>query len=250
MPSRLSGCQETGAGVWAPDMAKSRQCTALMFPPLVHVSTQGPQILILVPSGPLMPLYSRSRKGLSLPTSGVLAFRGDSPVTQEGPQGTQARPPRLQPYRLGAAPSLSPSSASASRAEGCWEHGRGSACNPGNASQGDSAFGGLHGLMLSRLLSALPPTSEHGPSASAVCSRPVTAHVPLSFSSQRPPASAVLLPRVYFSRSYPDFQAQLESSLFPGPSPVPCWVKPSSGFPPHWLLCALKAPPRQVPNLN
>lgn len=24
MPSRLSGCQETGAGVWAPDMAKSR----------------------------------------------------------------------------------------------------------------------------------------------------------------------------------------------------------------------------------
>lgn len=171
-------------------------------------------------------------------------------LMQEGPQGTQGRPPRLQPYRLGAAPSLSPSSAPASRAEGCWEHGRGSACSPGNASQGDSAFGGLHGLMLSRLLSALPPTSAHGPSASAVCSRPAAAHVPLSFSSQRPPAGAVLLPRVYFSRSHPDFQAQLESALFPGPSPAPCWLKPSSGLPSHWLLRALKAPPRQVPNLD
>lgn len=104
MPSRLSGCQETGAGVWAPDMAKSRQCTALMFPPLVHVSTQGPQILILVPSGPLMPLHSRPRKGLSLPTSGVLAFRGDSPGDARGPSGHPGQATQTSAIQTGSGP--------------------------------------------------------------------------------------------------------------------------------------------------
>ena len=73
---------------------------------------------------------------------------------------------------------------------GCWEDGRGSAFKPGNPSQGELTFEGLHSLVLSWPLSTLSPTSEHGSSTSAISCHLITAHVPpflSAFAHKVPP---------------------------------------------------------------
>lgn len=206
--------------------------------------TRGPQILILVESGPLIPPHLSPRKGLRPSPSGVLASWGDSPGDVGGPSGHCGAGLDLRPAASATQTVSGPVPLSQHRhglqRRGCWERGRGSACNPGNASGGDLAFGSLHNLVLTQLLSALPPTSEHGP-ASAISSRPVTSWTfcPLSFCSQCPllllssPLDSIFPDPTLMSR--PSWSRP--SSLAPAQRPASC---PPRDFPPsHGWFCAL-----------
>lgn len=133
--------------------------------------------LILVAAGFPTPKHSCPRKGLTM--SGAVASWGDSPDDVKRTSGNPRQATGLLASGFShtqtmSRPSLTPSTATASRAEGLWEHGRGSAYNPGNAVWGDLASGGLSNLVLTWLFSTWSPTSEHEPSISAISSHPVT----------------------------------------------------------------------------
>lgn len=196
---------------------------ASMPPTPAHTSTWGTQILTRVEFGPLKLTHSS--------TSGVLASWGDSSDEVRGTSENLRQATGHRACCLGLAwperphPSL--------RVQGCRECGRGSASNSQNGILGHLACGGSPRFGAKPVsLCLLYLNTTLALSHQALSCRKPTYPSPSKLMLTMTPWRYRPQPlRVHFSRSYPFFQAQLESSLFPA-LPPPC-IPPFSGFQSH-----------------